>query len=147
MDVDDKLKNIFENVVKAKTDTVRKDSSAFELKQLESQLNKHLQDKQGLKFKKVSVFNFSEKNDYNESVFGDLINKEIEDKYINKNWKTLPMYLKWKLVQEYLKENNITDAKTIKTIKDVININKNNDFIKYDNTTHKITEMDIESIK
>ena len=57
------------------------------------------------------------------------------------------MYLKWKLVQEYLKENNITDAKTIKTIKDVININKNNDFIKYDNTTHKITEMDIESIK
>jgi hypothetical protein len=147
MDVDEKLKDIFEIVVKAKTDTVRKDSSEFELKQLESQLNKHLQDKQGLKFKKVSVFNFNEKNDYNESAFGDLINKEIEDKYINKNWKTLPMYLKWKLAQEYLKENNITDSKIVKTIKDVININKNNDFIKYDNTTHKITEMDIESLK
>jgi len=146
MDVDEKVKDLFEKVVKAKTDNVKKDSSAFELKQLESQLNKHLQDKQGLKFKKVNVFNFNEKNDYNESVFGDLINKEIEDKYINKNWKTLPMYLKWKLVQEYFRENNMVDAKTIKSVKDSVNSNKSNDYITYDNSTQKITNIDLVKI-
>ena len=65
-------------------------------------MNKHLQSKQGLKFKKISVFNFDEKKDYNESNFGDVVNKEIETKYNNKKWHTLPLYMKWNLVQKYL---------------------------------------------
>jgi hypothetical protein len=147
MNLDAKIKTIFEDVVKSKTDKVKKDSSEFELKQLESQLNKHLQDKQGQKFKKVSVFNFNEKNDYNESTFGDLINKEIEDKYVNKNWKTLPLYLKWKIVQDYFLENNIIDKKIIKSVKDAINNNKINDFISFDNITQKVTNIDLIAIK
>lgn len=142
MNIDGKLKTLFDDVVKAKIDSAKRDTSTFELKTLETQLNKHLKDKQGQKFKKVNVFNFDEKIKYEESNFGELINKEIENKYTNKKWHTLPLYLKWKLVQEYLKENNIIDEKIVQNIKNAINKN-NVEIITYDHTSQKVSNIDI----
>lgn len=142
MNIDGKLKNLFDDVVRAKIDSAKRDTSAFELKTLETQLNKHLQEKQGQKFKKVNIFNFDERKNYEESNFGDLINKEIENKYTNKKWHTLPLYLKWKLVQEYLKDNKIVDEKVVQNIKNAINKN-NVEIITYDHASQKISNIDI----
>jgi hypothetical protein len=142
MNIDGKLKNLFDDVVRAKIDSAKRDTSVFELKTLETQLNKHLKEKKGQKFKKVNIFNFDEKKNYEESNFGDLINKEIENKYTNKKWHTLPLYLKWKLVQEYLKDNKIVDEKVVQNIKNAINKN-NVEIITYDHASQKISNIDI----
>jgi hypothetical protein len=142
MNINGKLKNLFDDVVRAKIDSAKRDTSTFELKTLETQLNKHLKEKQGPKFKKVNIFNYDEKKNYEESNFGDLINKEIENKYTNKKWHTLPLYLKWKLVQEYLKENKIVDEKVVQNIKNAINKN-NLEIITYNHASQKISNIDI----
>ena len=51
------------------------DKSVMELKVIETQLNKHLKDKQGQKFKKVSVFNFNGKYNYDEQSFNEIVSK------------------------------------------------------------------------
>lgn len=146
MNLDVKIKELINSAANNNKDNIdKKDSTVFEMKQLESQMNKHLQSKQGQKFKKISIFNFDEKKDYNENSFGELVNKEIENKYINKKWHALPLYMKWKLVQEYILDESISDSKIIANIKDAVNKN-NIDMITYDHLIHKVINIDITRI-
>jgi hypothetical protein len=117
------------------------DKSFMELKVIESQLNKHLKDKQGQKYKKVSVFNFDGKYNYDEQSFNDIVSKEINDKYSSKKWPALPVCIKWKLVQAFLDRENIKDQKTRDDLKQMILAKKEN-CIHYDQKEHKITSID-----
>jgi len=139
MDFSNTIKNLCNNAVSNKVDIIKKDSSEFELKKLELQMNKHLKGKKGLKFNKVSIFNFDEKKDYNESSFNNIIDKEIKVKYNNKKWSTLPLYMKWNLILVYLSENNITDSNIINKIKK--NLNNNTINLTYDNINNKIINI------
>lgn len=117
------------------------DKSFMELKVIESQLNKHLKDKQGQKYKKVSVFNFNGKYNYDEASFNDIVSKEINDKYSAKKWPALPICIKWKLVQAFLLKENISDEKTHEDLKKLI-LQKKETCIHYDQKEQKITSID-----
>jgi hypothetical protein len=105
MELDTKITDLFKakDVAKKPIDT----NSVLELKTIENQLNIHLKNKQGLKFKKVSI---AYDKAYNEEKFKEIIDEEINIKIVNKKWKSLPMYLKWKYIEEYLKLSNNIDA-------------------------------------
>jgi hypothetical protein len=117
------------------------DKSFMELKVIETQLNKHLKDKQGQKFKKVSVFNFNGKYNYDEQSFNDIISKEISDKYSTKKWPALPICIKWKLVEAFLLQENINDQKIHEDLKKLI-LQKKETTIHYDQKEQKITSID-----
>ena len=117
------------------------DKSVMELKVIETQLNKHLKDKQGQKFKKVSVFNFNGKYNYDEQSFNEIVSKEINDKYSTKKWPALPVCIKWKLVETFLLKENIIDKKTHEDLKKQI-LQKKETSIHYDQKEQKITSID-----
>lgn len=141
MDLTERTKELCNDAIISKKDPIKKDSSEFELKKLELQMNKHLQSKQKLKFKKVSAFNYDTKKDYNEANFGDIVNKEIENKYYNKKWRTLPLYMKWNLVQKYLVDECITDATIIASVKK--SVSDNSIDITYDNINNKVVSINM----
>lgn len=112
MDIQQKIADLF---IAKDTQNVPKDSnSQLELKKIEHQLNIHLKNKQGLKYKKVSVV---QDKTYDEQKFAQVIDAELRNKTENKSWKGLPMFMKWKLIEEYLSKNNITDAIYITELK------------------------------
>ena len=117
------------------------DKSFMELKVIETQLNKHLKDKQGQKYKKVSVFNFDGKYNYDEQSFNDIVSKDINDKYSSKKWPALPVCIKWKLVQAFLEQEKIKDPKIHNDLKEMI-LAKKECHIHYDQKEHKITGID-----
>ena len=119
MELDSKLDEMFDATCLAKQDNAR-DTAIVDLKKLETQLNNHLRGKQGKKYKKVTLFNFSEQED-KKNAFNDMIDNEIEAKYKNKKWSTLPMFLKWQYAEKYLKDNNIYEKDKIKMAKEFIN--------------------------
>jgi hypothetical protein len=86
-------------------------NSEMELKKIERQLNIHMKDKQGLKFKKIT---FTHDRFYDAEKFSVVIDSEIQQKTANKKWKGLPMFMKWKLLEAYFDKNNITDKEAIK---------------------------------
>jgi N-acetyl-gamma-glutamylphosphate reductase len=112
MELDTKIVNLFKakDVAPKPIDT----NSVLELKTIENQLNIHLKNKQGLKFKKVSI---AYDKAYNEEKFTQVIDDEINIKIINKKWKSLPMYLKWKYIEDYLKLTNNIDTSYIAKLK------------------------------
>jgi hypothetical protein len=138
MDFESKLQALQNTAVVIKS---APDKSFMELKVIESQLNKHLKDKQGQKYKKVSVFNFDGKYNYDEQSFNDIVSKEINDKYSSKKWPALPVCIKWKLVQAFLEKENIKDPKTRDNLKQMI-LAKKESCIHYDQKEHKITSID-----
>jgi hypothetical protein len=130
MELDSKLDEMFDATCIAKKDNAR-DTSIVDLKKLETQLNNHLRAKQGKKYKRVGLFNFSEQEEY-KNAFNDMIDNEIENKYKNKKWSMLPMFLRWQYTEKYLKDNNIYNKKMIKLSKDFIN-NRDDQRFEYDN--------------
>lgn len=98
------------------------DSSLMTLKTIEFQMNKHLKDKNGQKFQKVTI-DYAAKNNYNADVFDNLVEKEICGTFMNKKWDKLPIYFKWKCIQEYLQKNNIIDTDCVKSFKDKLSSN------------------------
>lgn len=139
MEIDLKIDDIFNKVVKTKASTTQ-DTSSLELKKLEQQMNQHLKSKQGQKFKKVSIFNFDKNANYDESTFSKVVDSEIEAKYKNKKWSSLPMYMKWKYVQEYLMANDITDNDVIDDIKQSI-AKKDESMITFDHINKQVTNI------
>lgn len=104
MNLNTKIADLFK--AKDASEKLRDTNSTMELKTIEHQLNLHLKNRQGLKFKKVSI---AYDKAYDETKFSDVINDEIENKTANKKWKALPIYLKWKYIENYLIEENNTD--------------------------------------
>lgn len=148
MELENKINDIFDSVKTEKkkrpsstvtTITKKGDSSEFELKQIEFNLNKHLQEKQKLKFKKVSICDNST-HMYNADTFARRVNEEIEEKFKTKKWTGIPLYMKWNLVQKYLEENSILEKKQIAEYKSKLASNKLN--VVYDHTEQKITSIE-----
>lgn len=112
MEIDQQVSNLFKakDVLQAPKDT----NSEMELKKIEQQLNEHLKNKQGLKFKKVSV---TQDRFYDEKKFGEVMEDELEKKVMNKTWRTLPMCIKWKMLQNYMDRTNIVKPEEIDAIK------------------------------
>ena len=139
MDLDLKLDEMFDATCVAKQDNTR-DTAVMDLKKLETQLNNHLRTKQGKKYKKVTLFNFSEQEDQ-KVAFNDMIDNEIETKYKNKKWAMLPMYLKWQYAEKYLKDNELHSKETVDAVRKLINSREDKRF-DYDNKEgilHSIT--------
>lgn len=139
MEIDTILENIQqqdEHIIKAKD----KNNTELEIKKLQTQLNNHLKNKLGQRYKKVSILDSTSSNCEQEA-FNDLVNDEMTTKFVNKKWSKLPLFMKWNLVKTYLDEKNITDNKSIKIIKDALT--KNNDIFVYDNINNKITDITI----
>jgi translation elongation factor EF-G len=119
MEIETKISELFR--AKDVEDKPKDTNSVMELKKIENQLNIHMKNKQGLKYKKVSlVYNHS----YDKESFSQVIDQELVTKMANKKWKALPMFMKWKAVQDYLSENDITDEIYIKSIKKKLIENK-----------------------
>ena len=118
MELDKKISEIF--IAKDVENKPKDTNSQMELKKIEQQLNLHLKDKQGLKFKKVSLIY---DKSYDAEKFGHVIDKELEEKTCNKKWKGLPMFMKWKLIELYLEKNNIIDKIYINMIRSKLSQN------------------------
>lgn len=146
MDIEIKLKELVNSAAISKIDVV-KDSTEFDMKKIESGLNKHNKAK-NKDAKKVSLFNDPRKN-YNENEFSEHINNEYINKYTNKKWSALVLCMKCRLIEDYCVEKMITDPKIIDNIKKTAknstkNLAKNNiDIITYDHLIGKITNIDI----
>ena len=125
MDIESKLEKLF--VTKDSPNVPKDSNSQMELKKIENQLNLHMKNKQGLKYKKVSL---AYDKAYDEEKFGHVIDKELTNKLINKKWKGLPMFMKWRLVDEYLHSQNITDKIYINELRE--KLSKNNLEVKYE---------------
>lgn len=139
MEIDSIIENIQEeepHVIKAKD----KNNTEMEIKKLQTQLNNHLKNKLGQRYKKVSILDSTSTN-CDQEAFNDLVNDEMTNKFVNKKWSKLPLFMKWNLVKTYLDEKNITDNKTIKLIKEALS--KNRDIFVYDNINNKITDITI----
>lgn len=109
MEIQQKIKDVFtvKDVVNKPIDT----NSQIELKTIENQLNIHLKNKQGLKFKKVSI---THDKSYNSETFTEVIDEELRNKIVNKKWKGLPMFMKWNLITEFVKLDPTLDINDIK---------------------------------
>lgn len=112
MEIDEKIDELFK--VKDAAYKLQDTNSTAELKQIEKNLNEHMKNKQGLKYKKVNIVY---DKSYDAEKFGEVIDHEFNTKMANKKWKGFPMFLKWKLLQEYFAENkyddvNIAEVKT-----------------------------------
>ena len=81
-------------------------NSEMDLKKIENQLNIHMKNKQGLKYKRVTIMH---DRFYDADKFSSVIDDEIKNKIANKKWKSLPMSIKWKVIDIYLNLNNITE--------------------------------------
>jgi len=147
MELDNKINDLFVDVKAEKkkkkssstTITTKGDSSEFELKQIEFNLNRHLQEKQKLKFKKVSICE-NNTHMYNADTFARHVDEEIEEKFRTKKWSGIPLYMKWNLVQKYLGENSIFEKKQIAEYKSKLSSNKL--IVVYDHTEQKITSIE-----
>lgn len=131
------IQEMIEESIKPKIDNKQKDTTTFELKVLEKQLNKYeLDRKKSLKFKKIT-FDFSDGNKYEAKTLNDVIDNEIIKKYKEKKWTALPPFLKWKIMQIYIEEKNITDKKVIAKLKENLDNVKT---IIYDHINQKILD-------
>jgi len=133
MELVDRMADLFK--AKDVVDKPRDTNSVMELNTLQHQLNLHLKNKQGLKFKKVSLV-YGDKS-YDSDKFGLVIDKEIVDKTANKKFRSLPMYMKWNYLQAYFEKNDITDKSIIEDIK--AKLSQNTLDVKYEN--HEILEI------
>lgn len=112
MEIETKISELFR--AKDVENRPRDTNSVLELKKIEQGLNLHMKNKQGLKYKKVSlVYNHA----YDKDSFSEVIDQELKKKMANKKWKGLPMCMKWKAVQEYLSKNDITDELYIQELR------------------------------
>ena len=142
MDINAKLDAMFDATCNAQQAQTQRDTAVMDLKNLESQLNNHLRKRQGKKYQKVTLFNFSEAKE-GESSLDDMIENEIETKFKNKKWTALPLYLKWRHAEQYLKDKNMHDSKTIKKVRQCIN--DHNDLIfEYDHIAGTLTNIIID---
>jgi hypothetical protein len=117
------------------------DQSTMALKNIEFQMNKHLKNKFGQKYKKVNI-ETNDRNMYNADSFGELIDYEIQHLTSTKKWNNLPLYFKWNCVQEYMTDNNIIDKKLITLIKNDLMKNKLN--VIYDLDSHKLSNINLD---
>lgn len=112
MDIETKISELFR--AKDVENKPRDTNSMLELKKIEQGLNLHMKNKQGLKYKKVSlVYNHA----YDKESFSEVIDQELKTKTANKKWKGLPMCMKWKAIQDYLSKNDLTDESYIQELK------------------------------
>ena len=140
MDVDVTLANLF-NTMKSpqsSSNSEKKDTTEFEIKKIENQMNTFLRLKQGRKYKRVTL---TDPEPDTKALFDDAIDQEILAKFANKKWTSLPVYMKWKLLEEYFKEHNITDASFILQMKKSLQLTKENSQIIYDHVEQKITSI------
>jgi hypothetical protein len=114
------------------------DTSVLALKNIEFQMNKHLKNKFGQKYKKVSI-DTNERNMYNAEVFNDLVEYEIKHLTSSKKWASLPLFFKWNCIQTYLNKNNIIDKDVINNIKKKLNAKIEN--VTYDPISQEITDI------
>jgi hypothetical protein len=140
MEIESKVKELFESANKSKVTKAPQDVGVTDLKKLEFQMNTYLKNKHGQKAEKVSAFSFDNKTSYNETTFGQLVDQEIEAKYSNKKWTGLPQYMKWKLVQEYFIEKEINNEESLMQIKSAIS-KKKDDMVVYDHINGKISDI------
>lgn len=140
MEIESKVNELFESANKSKVSKAPQDVGVTDLKKLEFQMNTYLKSKHGQKAEKVTAFNFDNKTSYNETTFGQLVDQEIEAKYSNKKWASLPQYMKWKLVQEYFAEKEIKNEESLLQIKNAIS-KKKDDMIIYDHVNGKISDI------
>lgn len=143
MNIENQVQNLFDGLksekVKEKTET--RDVTGFELKKIERNLNKHLQDTKKLKYKPVSIFNYETSSDYDEKNFCKVIDVEIDNKFMQKKWTSMPLFYKWKLVQKHLYELGIVDTRSIKAIKDKLAAGSL--VVEYDQNEKKITKIEM----
>lgn len=139
MELDMKVDDMFNAVAQTKPPKGI-DNANVELKKIEHQMNLHLKNKQGQKFKKVSIFNFDDKTNYDEHTFSKVVDLEIETKYMNKKFASLPMYMKWNMVQAYLRENNIEENAVINHLKETL-CKGGDSIVTYDHINKKVTNI------
>lgn len=141
MELDNKIDELFDNVKNAKKDKLY-DTANKDLKRIETQLNNYLKDKKGKKYERVSVFSYNERMNYDSTKFSEKVDNEILNKFSNKKWGSIPLYLKWKIVQEYLTEKDINDNDIIEKIKQ--HLSKKTDIFSYDHINNKLINITLD---
>ncbi len=153
MDVTTKTQQLLNDMVTQSSKTLpspnaQRDTTLKDIQKLEGQLNKHLKDKQGQRFQKVSITNVDNDKVYNEKTMNTMLDNEISTKYATKRWNSIPMYMKWNLIQTYLDENEITTSAIKTFLKNAINKNKLDiNVITFDHINHKITDINLEFLQ
>ncbi len=150
MEIDNKLNDLFKTKKESKKVVIKKDGTSetisvtqkdttdFEIKNLEFNLNKHLREKQKLRYKKVTI---SENNNmYNEAELSKCIDNEIFEKFKDKKWSSIPLYMKWNMIQQYLEDNHLDDKQKSK-YKNKLSTNKLD--VTYDHNEQKIVNVEI----
>lgn len=138
MEIDNKLNELFTEKKTEKQVVKGKDSTEFDIKNIEFNLNKHLREKQKLKYKKVNICDSDSNHMYNEEELSKRVDNEIYEKFKTKKWSSIPLYMKWNLVKQYLEDNKINE-KQIPKYKSKLSSNKLD--IEYDHTEQKITNI------
>lgn len=139
MEIDNKLNDLFTSK-KAENQVTKteKDTSDFDIKNIEFNLNKHLREKQKLKYKKVNICDSDSNHMYDEQELSKRVDEEIYEKFKTKKWSSIPLYMKWNLVKQYLEDNKIDD-KQIAKYKSKLSSNRLE--IEYDHTEKKIKNI------
>lgn len=141
MDIETRVQQLCDNLKEEKSKkSTDKDMAEFELKNIQFKMNKHLQAKQKIKYQKVSIFNYAVDTDYNAEKFDKVIQNEIDNKFTQKKWSSIPLFMKWNLVQTYLAENNVVDANAVEIMKKKLMKGELN--VQYDHENKKITSLE-----
>ena len=124
-----------------KTTETTKISTASErdLKRIEKQLNEYLKGKKGRGAERFMLNNFNESTTYDEKKFDDFITREIQTKFTNKKWGSLPLSYRWNLLQDFAKDQKYSsdDTKKLKA-----QLQKNTIQVKYDAVNCKILSVE-----
>lgn len=128
------------NLAKQKKQVQKKDMMDYEVKKLESNLNKWLLGKLGPhRFEKVSLSTnettFSSQNDIENFVKNDL------QKIHKKKWKLLPLSIQWEMAKIYCDEHNFGSC-DMQKVKEALCTKKIN-VITYDETQGKVTKINL----
>lgn len=133
------------NIVKNNNvDSSTLETTNFQAKILERQMNDWLRQKHGMnydpvslnKHKNIEVYENNTNNANNNA--SNFVDREIINKFRNKKWTSLPKSLKWNLIKIYCEKNEIDEKKYKKNLEKNIEMN-----VIYDHKNGEITSIDL----
>jgi len=119
------------------------ETTNFQAKILERQMNDWLRQKHGMNYDPVSLnkhknIEVYENNTNTDNAASNFVDREIINKFRNKKWTSLPKSLKWNLIKIYCEKNEIDDKHYKKNLEKNIEMN-----VIYDHKNGEITSIDL----
>ena len=129
-----------ESVKNKNVDTNALETTNFQAKILERQMNDWLRQKHGMNYDPVSLNkhkNIEVYENTNTST-NSFVDREIINKFRNKKWSSLPKSLKWNLIKIYCEKNEKDENIYKKNLEKNIEMN-----VIYDHINGEITAIDL----